>query len=225
MRYYDCHTHTQKLSPNTLSLYVLALNQPIVDLQPFCIGLHPWDCVETSLDLWIKTNEHKFQHPHCWATGEVGIDNIKVANLNNKYVYLNYFFSQALRLQKPIVLHLVKALQEFYDFLHRHPQYHNVPMIIHAYHDNNTLTENLLQYPIYFSLGPRELKRVCKNKYLKEHIFSRLLLETDDSGKDILEIYRLAESYFDKSSSDIQTRVQSNFEYLFPLSKSFFHQF
>ncbi len=219
--YLDCHTHSIPQNSQHLSLYVLALNEKVPrDIEAFCIGLHPWDQTKIYWKDWVAQNEQLFVHPKCWAIGEIGFDNIKTPVFNEKWDYLTYFFTMALNRKKPIVLHLVKATQELYEFLMQNPKFQSIPIIIHAYHGNIEQTKLLLRFPIYFSLGPRELKRKSTTEELKNSILSRLLLETDDSNTAIEEVYQLATQYFSEDLKSIQAKIRSNFQMIFPLSKS-----
>jgi TatD DNase family protein len=222
--YIDAHTHHIKNNDKNLSLYVLGLEENVPKDTPFCLGLHPWDTTKITLEEWIQNNELKLQILNCWAIGEIGLDNLKVANFENKLSYLEYFFFMAKKTNKPIILHLVKAFPEFIQFLKKNPSFQNIPMMIHAYQGKVEVTQELLSYPIYFSLGPRELSRNQPSDILKEYLYSRLLLETDDSKKNIEEVYQLAEIFFSKSILEIQNKVRENFQLLFPLSKSIFNK-
>lgn len=223
LQYVDFHTHNLSQTPEILSIYVLPLNDHNTLNSPFCLGLHPWDLKKESLATWITKNEFLFHHPNCWAVGEIGLDKSKNEVLLNNEDYLIYFFQIAQKFQKPIVLHLVKAIPEFLAFLKHKPQFQQIPIVIHAFHGNLELLKNLLQFNIYFSLGVRELNRVQNNKEYLSQLYSRLLLETDDSINSIQETYQLASQCFEKNLSEIHEKIEHNFKTVFPLNQALFN--
>lgn len=215
--YFDVHTHQRFASQNTLSIYVPSYGEDISQLpsnKPFSLGLHPWDTHQIELKLWQKQYEQFYSLDNCWAVGEIGLDLYKNLKFTN-HQYLEYFFSVAKELNRPIVLHIVKTYPELLTFIKNNVNYHFHPKIFHAYHANYEVTLELINFNSYFSLGPRELKRNVSNKNLKSRIFERLLLETDDSNLSIDHSYQLASTFFDVSLKQTAEQVQRNFKTLF----------
>ena len=210
--YIDIHTHHININPSILALYVQPLNNFDPKMNPYCLGLHPWDRTQLTLKEWQIKYDDLLTDPNCVAIGEVGIDLIKQPQLDYQE-YLSYFFDKANLLNKPIVLHIVKAYQELMTLLDQKKV--KVPIIIHAFNGPNFFLKKYSHQEIYYSLGPRELKKNNKDVNYKKLLLDKVLLETDDSTLTIAECYQKASSYFNIDLTTLHNIVKKNVKKIF----------
>ena len=107
--YLDLHSHTQYASADTLVIrnqYPLTADPTL----PFSVGIHPW-----FLDNWQEQLEALAtlaSHPNCWAIGECGIDKNTSTPLPLQQQIFTEQIAIAEALQKPLIIHCVKAYSE-----------------------------------------------------------------------------------------------------------------
>ena len=104
--YLDLHSHTQYASADTLVIrnqYPLTADPTL----PFSVGIHPW-----FLDNWqaqLNAIATLASHPNCWAIGECGIDKNTSTPLPLQQQIFTEQIAIAEALQKPLIIHCVKA--------------------------------------------------------------------------------------------------------------------
>ena len=107
--YLDLHSHTQYSAADTLVLrnrYPLTADPTL----PFSVGIHPWflDNWQAQLDAVVTLASH----PNCWAIGECGIDKNTSTPLPLQQQIFTEQIAIAEALQKPLIIHCVKAYSE-----------------------------------------------------------------------------------------------------------------
>lgn len=207
----DIHTHRAPAVPS----------QAIVNVrfpEPFCpepggyysLGIHPWDVHlidERKLD-WKLFNEQAV-HPQVVAIGECGID--KKVNLDLLPRQDRIFSEQlrvANRLQKPIIVHNVRS-----SGLLRFCKYYSSPCSIwvqHGFRGDMKAAIQAWSYGFILSFGPQ-----YNEEALRFVPLDCLLLETDDSGADIHEVYRRAAATLEMPVEELIDRMQQNIQRIF----------
>lgn len=207
----DIHTHR---APEVPSQAIVNIRFP----EPFCpepgryysLGIHPWDVHlidEELLDWDLFTKQAA--HPQVLAIGECGMDK-KV----NKDLLLRQecIFSEQLRiarrLQKPIIVHNVRSS----GFLRLSKDYSNFsfPWIQHGFRGSAQEASRAWDYRFILSFGPKYDEEALRSVSL-----DRLLLETDDSGVDIHEVYRRVAATLEMPVEELIARVQQNIQRVF----------
>lgn len=198
----DVHTH--QVSPSHLCVQNFDLgnigqigNSPNLTQSYYSVGFHPWNFNSQSkydTQQILQQLFEKLKAPNCVFLGEIGLDRIYQDSYMQQVRFLEEFFKWVKgnenELQKPIVFHCVRAYQDIIELLKKYPV--SVPIIFHDYNGNAQITQSLLQFQTYFSIGTGVFR---DNSKLIQDIdkipLERVLFETDDQQKfAIHEIYQ-----------------------------------
>jgi TatD DNase family protein len=148
-------------------------------------------------------------HPHVIAIGEAGFDQLRGPS---HAVQRSAFFFQAElaeELGKPMVIHCVKG----WDSLLKARKELNPEMnwVIHGFRGNPKLALSLVEAGFWFSLGIKGLTEEVLNVLPA----GKLLLETDDSGGSIEDIYRSCAELTGRDARVLSELIRTNFNNLF----------
>jgi TatD DNase family protein len=172
-------------------------------------GLHPW-FIEQNFDedSFIKL----ISNPKVLAIGECGLDRLKPQFNLQKEVFIKQL-NIANQLGKPMILHVVKALDEIELLLKES----KVPIILHQYLGNEIQTNRLLaNEQIYFSFG-KNLNQPKTSKNLNQIPLNRIFLETDITSKNIQDVYLEFANLRQLDLMNLKQILCSNFESVFGL--------
>ena len=215
MKYIDIHTHTESTSPGVLSVFNVFPDKipEIKENQLYSVGIHPWYVNPGNLDKELNIIEELASKSNFIAIGEIGLDKLKPNFELQKEVFLKQI-NLAEKLNKPIVMHCVRAYNELLQILKQEKL--TVSVIIHRFSGNKETAEQLLKYNVYLSFGEVLLNPDSKtSKIFKEIPESNFFLETDDSDISISEIYKAAS--FLKETVSVKKTVFNNFVELFSI--------
>jgi TatD DNase family protein len=170
-------------------------------------GIHPWHASEWN-ENDIKGLLKVFDVPQVLMVGEIGMDKKCSVPLSKQ---IEVFLAQAELadyLRKPVILHLVKAMQEIVEIKKK---YINVPAwIVHGFRGGDKEAQQYIENGFYLSFGSRYRSDgliACGDK--------DIFIETDESNESLNDIYmRIAEARNTdvKSLEDI---VEDNFRKIF----------
>lgn len=174
---FDFHTH--KLKDN--SIVNLSVGDEIGPAMRCSVGIHPWDTsAGGSVDMeWLS----RMAPDKCVvAIGEAGFDKIR----GGSYEFQREVFAKQIalseRYSKPLIVHCVKAQAELLEMYRRCAP--SQAWVVHGFRGKPESAMQLLNAGMYLSLGPR-----FNSSTAAMIPPDRLLLETDDSGADIGEVY------------------------------------
>lgn len=175
----------------------------------FSAGIHPWD---VDLQASIAEFEKIIQHPNCLAIGECGLDKLKGPDLMLQKKVFTVQLELALKYQKPVIIHCVKAFDELIEICK--PYHLQIPLIIHGFNKSLQMAKQLIDKGFYLSLQSSVFDK------LEDDFFSipikNIFLETDTNEKiSIDQIYKTASSKFQISESDLKDKIYTNFTTLF----------
>ncbi|MDR0894731.1 MAG: TatD family hydrolase [Prevotellaceae bacterium] len=179
----------------------------------YSVGIHPWLAQEWNSAIHegtISTQdlEHAFTHPQVVAVGEAGLDKAVQVPMP---VQIDLFERQARwadALNKPLVIHLVKAVDELLAAKKRLRPAH--AWIIHGFRGKPELAMLYLRHGFYLSFGEH-----YHSEALRATPLDRLLLETDESSLSIEELYERAAAIRRMSVQQLRTAVLSTVGNLF----------
>ncbi len=210
----DFHTHNRstKANPEALASYSLSDIDTCPVGQLFTVGVHPWDT-----DTYWQGNGSEtqllleLQSPNCMALGEIGLDRLRGAPLKEQIDILLQQLDIGKRVKKPVVLHCVRAWGELRPLLRDFPY----PKAIHGFRGNIGVLRELVDDGWYISLAAQTFWEARGTKNLPRRGLSlipydRLLLETDDTGLPILEVYQAAARYLECPIEQVQERAGAN---------------
>ena len=177
---------------------------------PRCFGIHPWRCGETEPSQF-STLYPQFEDAE--IVGECGLDKCCETPWD---VQMDYFVRQieiAEQLNKPLVIHCVRAFNELMEL---RKKYHRTPWVVHGFTGSTELFNQLLHADIEVSFGDAILDK--RRSKVRETISKadphRIFLETDDSGADISDIYKEAADLMGCDPATLQDAIKSHYEAL-----------
>ena len=148
-----------------------------------CLGIHPWALLEMDEDqrrqAWKEL--HKLA-PEAHLIGETGIDNfrdIEKEELEIQEYYFRQHLKLACELEKPVVLHIVRAHERSLKIIDTHPP--GKGGIVHAYSSSPDLARQYTQRGFLISVGPGLLKKGYRllKETVEEMALKNLVIETD----------------------------------------------
>ncbi len=230
MPYTDCHLHLPVEKTAGLAGGVVAgitpddwqavLETSSAPLLP-ALGVHPWHVAEYDLEETLGRLEALLRaHPGC-SVGEVGLDgcpNRPAMSLQRQWCHGQ--LSLAVRMNRPAVLHLVRAWDDAIATLREFP---SLRAVVHGFHGSAQEARRLLDFPgIYLSLG---FDALTPGKRFATAIRAippeRLLVDSDAPyrGHDSQEISALIQAIAQQKGlapEALATAISQNFHQLFP---------
>jgi TatD DNase family protein len=208
MRFYNLHTHKFTNDPNIIELVNQYPWEFDDSIPHYSVGIHPWYIDEKRLESDLKIIDEKLALPECLALGECGLDKRIEIPMALQIIVFEKQIALAEKHQKPLVLHLVAAYQEFIEIKNRLQI--TVPIIIHGFSKNEQTAKHLLDNGCYLSFG----KYLLRIPELKQVFLSvpdnRFFLETDTVEEKLEEVYTLAADYKGISMLDLCEIIKSN---------------
>lgn len=183
----DIHTHNVQANVQTLDT----------------VGVHPWYADSGNVsDVERRAAEAD-------AIGEIGLDfACDTSREEQKRIFVAQL-ALAERLEKPVVLHCVRAFEEAMQIL---KIYHLKAVIFHGFIGSVEQAQRAVRQGYFLSFGERTFRSPKTIEALRSTPLSHLFVETDESNTPIAEIYaRIAE--LRGISTDLLIRTtQENFE-------------
>ena len=210
----NTHTHAQ-LYDAKIELVNLDIGIPDKP-NHYSYGLHPWYIEkETYLDkldnLKIVAHEKR-----CLAIGECGLDKLSKVDFELQEEVFVEQIKIANLINKPIIVHCVKAFNELINCLNLNDN--KVPVIIHGFNNNENIARVLVNEGLYFSFGKALLGYESNAaKAIKNVGRKNFFLETDDADISIKYIYKKATELLGVDEEIIKQQLQSNFETVFKM--------
>lgn len=204
----DIHTHSNENKENVWQLCSLFPKEEVLQL-PFSVGIHPWK-IETDWQKQMQSVIEKSQDSNCRAIGECGLDKTVRTPLAIQQEIFKVHIDLANELEKPLIVHCVKAYEELLKFVHEI----KVPIILHDFGKSVELGKQLQEKRIYLSVG-KAVFRPSFEKVLLLLDKELLFLETDDSQYSIIEIYEQVAQIFNCELLTLQRQIQENFKRAF----------
>ncbi len=145
------------------------------------IGWHPWYIPTNVTQKDIASTMASFQVTllqHNVPIGEVGLDWHPKwkATRHAQIEVFERFMTIAEELNRPVVVHCVRAHHEILRLLKRHPK---TTLYLHDYRGNSAISAQYLRYNTYFGLSILHWS-TRTNELIKNIPVDRLLIETDE---------------------------------------------
>jgi len=212
--YFDTHTH-QKYKEEDIAFIRNAfhhLSYERLSALPysFSVGIHPWD-VQAKYHLAFEQIKHTATHPQCKAIGECGLDYFIKTDKNLQAEVFKLHIALAQQLQKPLIIHCVRAYHELLPMLKNV----NVPVVLHQYQGSVELTKTLKSHNLYFSFGRQLFRENFDAKLLDIIPITQILLETDTMPIHIEEVYLKASSVLDIDFDELKNQVNDTAQKVF----------
>lgn len=188
---YNLHVHENASPPLKEEVRILSLawGKDGIALKPdihYSIGIHPWYLPKGDKEETLRELRKLASHPQIVAIGECGLDKLCESSIDLQKEFFACQIQLATEIQKPLILHVVKAWQELLETLKEKPT--NLPIVIHRFRGKPQLASQLLEKGFYLSFGEHYHKASLQLAYSHK----RLFLETDTSPLPIQAIYQKA---------------------------------
>lgn len=212
MQSYPIDIHTHRLVPVPGESIVSCLPDAFFPQKGgwYSVGIHPWQL--GSYD-WTDTAfrahfESLVRHPQVLAVGEAGLDKLISVSLYNQTDALRYQADVAEAIDKPLILHLVKATTEL--LVLKRELNPRVPWIVHGFRGKAQLALDLVRHGLYLSFGAR-----YQEEALRQMPADRLFLETDESDSPISDLYERAAFIRGVTCDELMETVSRNVRSVF----------
>lgn len=173
----------------------------------YSIGLHPWYLNEETVISDIEELKKWSVQPTVLAIGECGLDKVCSTDfLLQKVIFLKQV-QWANELQKPLIIHCVKAHEDVLQLLSKHQN--KVPVIFHGFNKNKELALKIISKGYYISFG-KDLQHQRVREVMASLSPENLFLETDDSETEIEKIYTLAAEALQITEDSLSLQLQKN---------------
>ena len=180
----DCHTHSQELccqAIRSLTYVEWSGDATIEEGQLYSIGFHPWSLPleENQTALIDQMQRRLASAPQIVAIGECGIDKVRSnATLSQQLVWLEAQMRLACQLQRPILLHTVRAWAEMIEMRSQMEQEFAQlpPMVLHGFRARGEVAQMMLSKGFALSFGRRYDAEALHLAYEAK----ALLVETDE---------------------------------------------
>ena len=188
MTFIDIHTH--KDNP-AFGHYALMNISSEFDLLPatglFSAGLHPWHLHPDAVSMEWQKLQSFCSKPNVLAIGECGLDKVCTTNEGLQQEYFIKQIELANSLNKPLIIHCVRAFDEVLLLLKRIPV--RVPVVFHGYNKSKELADRILADGHYLSFGIHIIEKPPVQEVFRKTPFDKVLLETDAAEVSIESIY------------------------------------
>lgn len=212
MQSYPIDIHTHRLVPVPGESIVSCLPDAFFPQKGgwYSVGIHPWQL--GSYD-WTDTAfrahfESLVRHPQVLAVGEAGLDKLISVSLYSQTDALRYQADVAEAIDKPLILHLVKATTEL--LVLKRELNPRVPWIVHGFRGKAQLALDLVRHGLYLSFGAR-----YQEEALRQMPADRLFLETDESDSPISDLYEWAALVRGVTCDELMETVSHNVRSVF----------
>lgn len=189
-KYIDIHTHN-----------------PREDVEsPTMAGIHPWEA---------KREEALPDLSKCDIIGETGLDYAsKVDRLAQKELFEKHL-AIAQELCKPVVLHVVRAMDDTLKILSEFKAIEGV--VFHGFIGSKEQASECLKRGYYLSFGERSLRSPKSIEALRITPLSQLFCETDDNTTvTIEEIYSRVAQIKQIGVEELKREIEKNYKKIVP---------
>lgn len=184
----DIHTHNPKAGV----------------LSPTMAGIHPWDA------------ERELSMPDfsaCDIVGETGLDYSADASKEAQQELFLKHLNIAEKLEKPVVLHVVKSFEDVMLALKKHRLQ---GVVFHCFIGSKEQAERATSHGYYLSFGNRSLRSPRTREVIATIKIENLFCETDDrTDISIEKIYEEIAALRGISQEELSSEIEKNYIRLF----------
>ncbi|MBR4850122.1 MAG: TatD family hydrolase [Alistipes sp.] len=186
----DIHTHNAQTHAQTIDT----------------VGIHPWQALVGDLA------EVERLAPSADAVGEIGLDYACDIPREEQMAIFRAQLTLAERLEKPVILHCVRAFEDVIKEVGRH---HLKAVIFHGFIGSAEQAQRAINQGYYLSFGERTFRSPKSIEALRSTPLSHLFVETDESTTPIEEIYAKIAELRGVSTEELLRATEENFSRIF----------
>ncbi len=148
-------------------------------IEPQGVGIHPWRATDEALP-------SKEKYATADLIGEIGLDFVCDVEHSKQEEVFRAQLAIAEELQKPVVLHCVRAFEPTMKIL---SEYNLRAVIFHGFIGSAQQAERAIEKGYYLSFGANTLRSPKTIEALRNTPLDKIFIESDESKKNIEEIY------------------------------------
>jgi TatD DNase family protein len=209
--YIDIHTHQLQGALHCFQLLNCIIGKEDFPSEICSVGIHPW-YIDKEKDTQFELLKSVVSAENVLAFGECGLDKITETDWDVQVEIFEKQIQLANVLQKPLIIHCVRAYQEIFAILKE--QKITVPVIFHGFNKKAELGNAILNQGYYVSLGTSILKG-NQDDFIKSVDLNKIFFETDNISTNVVDIYSYFCTVRKISMSDLQEQIVKNFHNVF----------
>ena len=186
----DIHTHNAQTHAQTIE----------------AVGIHPWHASSSDI------SEVEQLAPSVDAIGEIGLDYACDTPREEQIAVFRAQLALAEQLEKPVVLHCVRAFEETIKEVGNH---HLKAVIFHGFIGSVEQAQRAVRQGYYLSFGERTFRSPKSIEALRSTPLSQLFVETDESLTPIEEIYAKIAELRGIKVEELHLATEENFYKIF----------
>jgi TatD DNase family protein len=203
----DIHTH-KRISSEYFSVLNLNRNFEFSEEKYYVSGgLHPWYLNPSTLAEQMDLLWQFASDPRVLFIGECGLDKLCEIDFGLQWHAFELQIDLANELQKPLIIHCVKAHNEVLKLLK--DKNNQVPVVFHGYNKNREIAETILRQGYYISFGADLLKERVAAVF-QSIPMDRIFFESDDQEMSILDLYSYATGLMNISIQQLEAQITTN---------------
>jgi TatD DNase family protein len=173
-------------------------------LSPTMAGIHPWDA---------GRNLPMPDFSACDIVGETGLDYAKEVSREAQQELFLRHLTAAEKLEKPVVLHVVKSFEDVMIALKKHRLQ---GVVFHGFIGSREQAQRAISEGYYLSFGDRSLRSPRTREVIATMPIEKLFCETDDNTEFSIEkIYREVAALRAISHEELASEIEKNYRRLF----------
>jgi TatD DNase family protein len=172
----------------------------------YSIGLHPWH-IDTNWPTQFQLLTKYSTQKNVLAIGEAGLDKICKTDWALQQTVFIKQLQLAKELNKPIIIHCVKAWDEVLHTLKNENIF--VPVIFHGFNKNEKLAKRITDAGYFLSFG-KALQKGTTQQVLATVPINQFFLETDDADISIELVHKYAAAALSIEMDLLSLQLQKN---------------
>jgi TatD DNase family protein len=173
----------------------------------YSAGLHPWYINALSDTTAVAELKKYAAHKNILAIGECGLDKACATDFALQQKLFTAQIVLANHLQKPLIIHCVRAYEEVQQLLQQ--QHNTMPVIFHGFNKNKILAQQLISKGYYLSIGKAVLQPPIQ-ELLRTLPIDKIFFETDDTDISISSVYNIAAAALQIDINLLSLQIQKN---------------
>lgn len=216
--FYDVHTHREVFDDSEIPIRNIIFGLEGLKLELLedfsknmvSIGFHPMILGDFSGKKWNELVEFA-TNKNVVAIGECGLDVRSETSLAEQRRIFKMHIELAVLLQKPLLIHCVRAFGECVHMLRDAP----VPVVFHGFNNSWSKAAMLLEQGFFLSFGQSILYHSGLKTVLSRVPLQQVFFETDDAGISVHAVYQEAAKIFGTTLDFLQQQINKNFTNVF----------
>ncbi|MEN9547885.1 MAG: hypothetical protein RIR12_476 [Bacteroidota bacterium] len=209
--YINIHTHHPRAYGDNTIQNKHTNFESMDEVNYYSIAIHPWH-ISTNWPIQFSQIKQYALQKKVVAIGETGLDKICKTDWLLQLQVFKAHIQLANQLQKPLLIHCVRAWDEVLGILKKEKVV--VPVIFHGYNKNGLLAKKITDAGYYLSFG-KALQQVKVQEALQQTPLSKCFFETDDADITIAAIYKLAAQVLSIEVNVLSLQMQQNAKTVF----------